>query len=85
MANKEVWATIQIKCCRKINLPVYGNIQSIPCRKCNSYVIKCYSEAELSYYVEICESLRRFLRIIKVICKRPHLETSDGRFLAVKP
>lgn len=60
------WATVSIRCCRKIKIPVYGTIQSIQGHRCCLYKIECFSEAHVSFYIDICKRLKKYLKLRKI-------------------
>lgn len=59
----KIYAKVHIRCCRKIKIPTYGTIHSIQGRRCRLYKIECYSQAEVSFYIDICNRLKRYLKL----------------------
>lgn len=79
-----LWATVSIRCCRKIKIPVYGTIQSIQGRRCGLYEIECYSQAAVSYYIDICYRLKKYLKLRKIDYGFEELATEDMAILCTR-
>lgn len=64
--NTPIYAYVRIGVRRKIAFPLYLRRQRIQGYRNDVFRIECYSEAEVSWYKELCAELSRWLVLLEV-------------------